>query len=71
MKLPRDISGSEAVRALARLGFSVARQSGSHVRMVRGPRRVTIPMHRNLIAATLQSILRQAAVSLEDFLGVL
>ncbi|HBY63028.1 MAG TPA: hypothetical protein DEH78_24670 [Solibacterales bacterium] len=28
--------------ALERLGFSVARQSGSHVRMVRGARRVTV-----------------------------
>jgi len=40
-------------------------------RMVRGSRRVTIPMHRNLIAATLQSILRQAGISLEDFLQAL
>jgi predicted RNA binding protein YcfA (HicA-like mRNA interferase family) len=71
VKLPRDISGAEAVRALERLGFSVARQSGSHVRMVRGARRVTIPMHRNLIVGTLQSILRQAGVSLEAFLEAL
>jgi len=28
-------------------------------------------MHRNLVAGTLQSILRQAGVSLEDFLKVL
>jgi predicted RNA binding protein YcfA (HicA-like mRNA interferase family) len=71
VKLPRDTSGTEAVRALERLGFPVARQSGSHVRMVRGVRRVTVPMHRNLIAGTLQSILRQAGVSLEDFLEAL
>lgn len=71
MKLPRDISGTEAVSALERLGFSVARQSGSHVRLVRGARRVTVPMHRNIIVGTLQSILRQAGVSLEDFLKVL
>jgi predicted RNA binding protein YcfA (HicA-like mRNA interferase family) len=30
-----------------------------------------VPMHRNLVAGTLQSILRQAGVSLEDFLKVL
>ena len=67
MKLPRDISGTEALRALERLGFSVIRQTGSHVRLVQGDRRVTVPMHRNLVVGTLQSILRQAGVSLEDF----
>lgn len=67
MKLPRDISGTEAVRALARLGFSVIRQAGSHVRLTQGDRRVTVPMHRNLVVGTLQSILRQAGVSLDDF----
>lgn len=71
MNLPRDISGADAVGALERLGFSVARQSSFHVRMVRGARRVTVPMHRNLIVGTLHSILRQAGVSLEDFLDAL
>ena len=67
MKLPRDISGTEAVRALERLGFSVIRQAGSHVRLAQGDRRVKGPMHRNLVVGTLQSILRQAGVSLDDF----
>jgi predicted RNA binding protein YcfA (HicA-like mRNA interferase family) len=71
MKLPRDVSGSEAVRALERLGFSISRQTGSHVRMAQGNRRVTVPMHRNLVVGTLQSILRQANVSLDDFVNAL
>jgi predicted RNA binding protein YcfA (HicA-like mRNA interferase family) len=71
VKLPRDISGTEALRALERLGFSVIRQTGSHVRLVQGDRRVTVPMHRNLVVGTLQSILRQAGVSLEDFQNAL
>jgi HicA toxin of bacterial toxin-antitoxin, len=33
VKLPRDVSGAEAPKALERLGFSVVRQTGSHVRM--------------------------------------
>ncbi|MGA3236654.1 MAG: type II toxin-antitoxin system HicA family toxin [Bryobacteraceae bacterium] len=32
--------------ALERLGFSVIRQAGSHVRLAQGDRRVTVPMHR-------------------------
>ena len=71
MKLPRDISGTEAVRALERLGFSVIRQAGSHIRLAQGDRRVTVPTHRNLVVGTLQSILRQAGVSLDDFQNAL
>ena len=71
MKLPRDISGTEAVRALERLGFSVIRQAGSHVRLAQGDRRVKVPMHRNLVVGTLQSILRQAGVSLDEFQNAL
>jgi predicted RNA binding protein YcfA (HicA-like mRNA interferase family) len=71
VKFPRDISGAEAVRALERLGFSVIRQTGSYVRLAQGDRRVTVPMHRNLVVGTLQSILRQAGVSLDDFQNAL
>ena len=71
MKLPREISGSAAITALERLGFSIIRQAGSHVRMARGDRRVTVPMHRYLVVGTLQSILRQAGITIEDFLKAL
>ena len=43
MKLPRDVSGKAAVKALRRLGFEIVRQEGSHIRMSKGDRRVTIP----------------------------
>ena len=66
MKLPRDLSGAAVVKALARRGFTVARQSGSHVRLVKGGKRVTVPRHRSLNAGTLQSILRQAGVTIEE-----
>ncbi|MGD1089661.1 MAG: type II toxin-antitoxin system HicA family toxin [Verrucomicrobiota bacterium] len=68
MKLPRDISGAEAVRALRRLGFEVARQEGSHIRMSKGNVHVTVPNHRQLVPKTLQSILRQAEITLEEFM---
>jgi hypothetical protein len=63
MKLPRNVSGAAASRALQRLGFTVTRQVGSHTRLARGESTGNRP--------NLQSILRQAAVSLEEFLGVL
>ncbi len=33
MKLPRDISGIELAKALARVGYVTTRQTGSHVRL--------------------------------------
>ena len=67
MKLPRDVTGPEAVKALRRLGFTVTRQDGSHIRMSRGPLNVTVPNHNPILPKTLQSVLRQANVSLEEF----
>jgi predicted RNA binding protein YcfA (HicA-like mRNA interferase family) len=71
MKLPRDVSGEQAVRALQRLGFVVVRQRGSHVRLTRGALHVTLPMHGNIAPGTLHSILRQAGVSVEEFVEAL
>ena len=69
MKVPRDVSGAEAVKALRRLGFVVTRQVGSHIRMAKGSTHVTVPNHKTILPKTLQTALRQAGVSLEDFLS--
>jgi len=65
VKLPRDLSGPEIVKALQRLGFVVVRQEGSHIRMEREATRITIPNHKAIAPKTLQSILRQAGVTIE------
>jgi len=69
-KLPR-ISGSEAIRALEQLGFEVVRQKGSHVVMRRGASGCVVPNHRELKIGTLAGALRQAGVSLEEFISAL
>jgi predicted RNA binding protein YcfA (HicA-like mRNA interferase family) len=66
-KLPR-ISGPEAIRALERMGFSQARQKGSHVVMKKGSFGCVVPMHKVLAVGTLASILRQARLTPEEFL---
>lgn len=70
-KLPR-ISSKAAIRALERLGFEQIRQTGSHVVMKKVGDRETIgcviPIHRELKVGTLTSILRQAGVSVEEFI---
>lgn len=69
-KLPR-VSGAEVVRALGRLGFAVARQRGSHIVLRRGSNGCVVPNHRELKTGTLAGVLKQAGVSVEDFIKVL
>ena len=66
MKLPRDLSGVKLIRALQRLGFEVLRQKGSHVRLVRGIRKITVPNHSSIAPGTLSSILEQAGITIEE-----
>lgn len=69
-KLPR-VSGAQAVRALERLGFAVARQRGSHIVMRRGSTGCVVPNHRELKTGTLAGVLKQAGVSVDDFINAL
>ena len=71
MKVPRDVSGKEAVRAFKRLGFLFLDQRGSHIRMEKGSIRITVPNHDAILPKTLQSMLKQAGASLEEFTEVL
>ncbi len=64
MRLPRDISGQQLARALARLGYEVGRQTGSHIRLTTqrsGEHHVTIPAHDPIKIGTLSAILRDIA----------
>ena len=62
------VSGSEAVRALERLGFVVARQRGSHIVMRRGSSGCVVPNHRELKTGTLSGLLKQASAPAEEFI---
>lgn len=71
-KLPR-VSGQQAIRALERLGFEQVRQKGSHVVLKKqtpeGDVGCVVPLHRrDLAVGTLSGILRQAGVSVEEFI---
>ncbi len=57
----------QLIRALKKAGFNIERTKGSHVQMKRGNLLVTIPYHnRDLSRSTLQSILRQSRLSIEE-----
>ncbi len=67
MKLPRDVNGTEAVRALQRLGFVRLRQAGSHIIMRRGSRTVVVPQHKPIKPGTLKGLIEQAGLTAEEF----
>lgn len=68
----RRVSGVEVVRALERLGFVPVRQRGSHVVLKKqtyeGEVGCVVPLHRELAIGTLRGILRQAHVTVEEFI---
>jgi len=64
MKLPRDVSGADLVKALQRMGYHVTRQTGSHIRLTSdkpAQHHVTIPNHDPLKVGTLAAILGDLA----------
>lgn len=67
MKLPRDLSGADLVKALGLGGPRVTRQTGSHIRLTReeaATHHVTIPAHDPLKVGTLAAILAEVAASM-------
>lgn len=72
-KLPL-LSGQEVIKALAKLGYSVDHQTGSHVilRQESEPhRRLTVPNHKEIAKGTMRAIIRQAGLSVEEFVKLL
>jgi predicted RNA binding protein YcfA (HicA-like mRNA interferase family) len=65
MKLPRDLSCMELVKALKTLGYEVSRQTGSHMRLTTiatgNEHHLTIPRHNPLRVGTLAAILDSVA----------
>jgi predicted RNA binding protein YcfA (HicA-like mRNA interferase family) len=63
------------MRALQRNGWVIVRQKGSHIRLHKHTAaevlKLTIPAHRPVKRSTLAHILRQARLSLDDFLALL
>jgi predicted RNA binding protein YcfA (HicA-like mRNA interferase family) len=68
MKLPRDASGDDLVKALKRLGYIETRQTGSHIRLTiskDGEHHLTIPAHDPLKLGTLAAIITDIAQQLK------
>jgi len=64
MKMPRDLSGAELAKALSAFGYSITRQTGSHIRLTcdfPNQHHVTVPAHDPLKVGTLSGILNDIA----------
>ena len=64
MKLPRDIDAATLKQLLVPLGYTVTRQTGSHIRLTtqnQGQHHITIPNHNPIKVGTLNAILRDIA----------
>jgi predicted RNA binding protein YcfA (HicA-like mRNA interferase family) len=72
-RFPVDAPLRKVIKTLESLGFRLVRE-GNHIAMVRedvdGTRTpLTIPNHRQIKGSTLRTILTQAGISREEFLG--
>ncbi len=72
-RLPRGVSGKECVKALERAGFTVQSQKGSHVRMRHTDpyAQVIVPNHRELRPGMLRAIIRDAGLTVDEFMNLL
>ena len=67
-RLPR-LSGREVVKMFKALGWQVARQSGSHIILIRDGHiaSLSVPNHKEVAVGTLRSLIRSAGLTVAEF----
>ena len=78
MKLPRDVSGEDLVKALRMIGYQVTRQRGSHMRITTqmgGEHHEVVPDHSPIRPGSLSSLLKSVAahhgIAVDELIGKL
>jgi predicted RNA binding protein YcfA (HicA-like mRNA interferase family) len=65
VRIPRDLNGDDLAKQIGYFGYSITRQSGSHMRLTRlvgsQEQHLTIPAHKPLRVGTLRQILKDVA----------
>ncbi len=73
-KVP-SVHYEKVIAALRRNGWVVVRQKGSHIRLqketIESVMKLTVPAHRPIKRSTLSHILKQAEISVEEFIELL
>jgi predicted RNA binding protein YcfA (HicA-like mRNA interferase family) len=64
-----NISGPQAVKIFCKFGYSIARQTGSHI-ILKHPEKapVVIPNHKEVAPALLRTQIIRAGLSVEEFM---
>jgi predicted RNA binding protein YcfA (HicA-like mRNA interferase family) len=63
------LSGKEIIKALSKVGYSVVRQRGSHIRLhCPNKKSITIPNYKSIDRSLLRKILRDAEITDDEFL---
>ena len=62
-------SGGEAVRKFQKAGWSIDRQKGSHVMLVKAnyPYTLSVPQHKELGVGILKKLIKQAGLDIKEF----
>ncbi|MBI5777856.1 MAG: type II toxin-antitoxin system HicA family toxin [Planctomycetes bacterium] len=65
----KTCSGAEAVKKFQRIGWTIARQKGSHLMLTRAGYFYTlsIPQHHELGPGILRKLIKQAGITAEEF----
>ena len=78
MKLPRNVTGADLVKAFRTLGYERVRQDGSHIRLTTersGTHHITVPNHTPIKLGTLSAILKAVAahhrISVEELIRLM
>ncbi|MEK7074137.1 MAG: type II toxin-antitoxin system HicA family toxin [Patescibacteria group bacterium] len=73
-RVPR-ISTRDALRVFLKIGYSKARQRGSHIRLLHpdypNHKPITLPNHRTIKVGLLQKCIKDSGMSVEGFIALL
>ena len=64
MKIPRDIKGIDLCKYLNKYGYTITKQTGSHIRLTtqeNGEHHITIPRHNPLRIGTANNIIKDVS----------
>lgn len=68
------VSAIKVIKALAKAGYDVDHQTGSHIilRQREHPhRRLTVPNHKEIAKGTLRAIIEEAGLAIDEFIALL
>jgi predicted RNA binding protein YcfA (HicA-like mRNA interferase family) len=79
MRLKRDVSGWDLIKALSKIGYAVSKQKGSHVRLSKETENIadhiTIPNHDSvkigILSKIISDIARENGLEKEDIYDLL